>query len=303
VIVDDGSRDDTLLRIERFQDDRVRVIRNEMAQGVSRARNLGIEKARGDWLAFCDDDDVWAPTKLASQVRAAQTAGAPWAYTGHVNITSDDRAIGGARPSPPDVVRRDLPRTNLIPGGGSNVLARADLVRRVGGFDRRLGILEDWDLWIRLAREASPAWVPEPLVGYRIHGTNSSQNIDRMVAEIEIIDARYSGPVDRVRFERHLARVSLRGGETRRAMRFSVRAAVRAVTAGNLRYVRAEFLPDVGAIVKTASPTFVSRPIAALRRSRRPARPDDWLLEAAGWLAELGPEWREQARIERRPDA
>jgi hypothetical protein len=286
VVVDDGSTDDTRQRIWRLHDERVRMVRNETARGVSRTRNRGIEEAGGEWLAFCDDDDVWAPDKLISQVQAARETGTSWSYTGHVNITVQDEVIGGAPPSPPEVVRRDLAQTNLIPGGGSNVLALTDLVRRLGGFDVRLGILEDWDLWIRLAREAPPAWIPRPLIGYRIHGTNSSRNIDRMLSELELIDARYGGPVDRVRFDRHIARVSLRAGERGRAARFSMRAAVRAARTGDTAYFRDDFLLDARTMAAVLSPAFVRGPIAKLRR-RTPAPPDPWLLEGAAWLARL----------------
>jgi GT2 family glycosyltransferase len=287
VVVDDGSTDDTARRIARFDDDRIRVVRNATAHGVSRARNRGIDEARGDWLAFCDDDDVWAPDKLASQLRAARHSDAAWVYTGHVNITLEDTVMGGARPAAPEIVRSDLARTNLIPGGGSNVLARAELIHRVDGFDTRLGILEDWDMWIRLARENTPAWVPRPLIGYRIHGTNSSRNIARMLHELEIIDARYRGPVDRTRFDRHLARVCLRGGERRRAIRFTLRAAARAAAHGDVRYLTTEFMQDVPTLAATFAPSSLRRRLAKLRGPRPRRQPDDWLLEAEAWLKAL----------------
>src|SRR4051812_3505416 len=64
IVVDDGSSDDTPEVLGRVEDERLRVIRNERPQGVSRARNSAIERANGDWIAFLDDDDLWAPGKL-----------------------------------------------------------------------------------------------------------------------------------------------------------------------------------------------------------------------------------------------
>jgi glycosyltransferase involved in cell wall biosynthesis len=251
---------------------------------VSAARNRGIEEARGEWIAFLDDDDLWAPDKLALQLDALRQTGRLWAYTGHVNITSDHRVLGGAPPCAPDTVQRDLRRTNLIPGGGSSVLTRADLVRGLGGFDENLGILEDWDLWIRLAREGRPAWVRRPLVGYRIHGTNSSRNIDRMLTEVEIIDRRHRGPVDKVRFYRHLARVSLRGGRRRQAFRFSLRTAA----LGDPHYLARNFVPDVWGIANTFIPDRVRGWVAGLGRHHIHRRSDEWATQAAMWLADLG---------------
>src|SRR5215218_5096689 len=64
VVVDDSATDETAIGIAGLNDERVRVIRHEQPQGLQRARNVGIAAARGDWVAFLDDDDVWAPWKL-----------------------------------------------------------------------------------------------------------------------------------------------------------------------------------------------------------------------------------------------
>ncbi|MEJ7703153.1 MAG: hypothetical protein WKF47_05650 [Geodermatophilaceae bacterium] len=61
--------------------------------------------------------------------------------------------------------------SNIIPGGASSVLARTELVRRVGGFDQRLSNMADYDLWIRLALASPLAGVDRPLVGYFVHST------------------------------------------------------------------------------------------------------------------------------------
>ena len=63
-------------------------------------------------------------------------------------------------------------RANPVPGGCSNVMARADLVRSVGGFDEALALIADWDLWIRLAERELPAHCDEMLVAYRWHPEN-----------------------------------------------------------------------------------------------------------------------------------
>src|SRR5688500_7386568 len=87
IVVDEASTDDTTAMLATVADARVRVIRHETPLGVSSARNRGASEAHGEWLAFLDDDDLWAPDKLARQLQAAQAAGRDWAYTGSVNIT------------------------------------------------------------------------------------------------------------------------------------------------------------------------------------------------------------------------
>src|SRR2546427_7128355 len=72
VVVDDASTDETPDLIADLADERVRVLRLSTRHGVARARNIGIAEARGGWLAFLDDDDIWGPRKLRWQLDAAQ---------------------------------------------------------------------------------------------------------------------------------------------------------------------------------------------------------------------------------------
>ena len=152
IVVDDGSTDGSGA-VAAAMDPRVSVIRNPESAGVSVARNRGIASASGEWIAFCDDDDLWAPNKLQEQLTAADTAGANWVYAGDVNVNDQLRVLsGGPPPDPADVMAR-LPRCNPLASGGSNVVVRSNILAEVGGFDPALRRTEDWDLWIRIARK------------------------------------------------------------------------------------------------------------------------------------------------------
>jgi glycosyltransferase involved in cell wall biosynthesis len=285
IVVDDGSSTDMGPVIEATGDSRVRLVRQEPAQGVSVARNRGAAEGSAPWLAFVDDDDLWAPNKLASQLAAAEAAGATWAYTGEVNVTVDLRVLGGAPPSPPDELMRELRRVNAVPGGGSGVLVDAAEFREVGGFDTEYRHFADWDLWLRLSRRTVPAWVPRPLIGYRIHTMNRSLDTEGMIAELDLIERRHSIEVDRVAFLRHVARVSLRGGRNREALRYYLRAGSRMKPA----YLFREFLPDV--LTAGSAPIRARLPRGRVRRmleSPISKSPDpEWLEEGRAWIQEL----------------
>jgi glycosyltransferase involved in cell wall biosynthesis len=277
IVVDEGSDDGTEEMVRSLADPRVRLIRHERPLGKSAARNRGIGAATAAWVAFLDDDDLWAPHKLRLQLRELRTTGRRWSYTGAVNITETSRVLGGAPPRLPDEVAESLPRVNFVPGGCSSVVvARAALPAE--GFDARYRLCEDWDLWIRLARNGVPAGVLQPLVGYRVHGGNSSMDTRRYRVELEMIDAEHGGPVDRVTFYRHLGRICLRMSRSRSALGHYVRAAAR-----DRSYLFSGFPSDAWGVAESVR----DRCRAKLRLPRRPAGRDPhaaWKDEARIWI-------------------
>jgi glycosyltransferase involved in cell wall biosynthesis len=172
IVVDDGSTDETATLLSDYEDERLRVVRLAERHGVARARNVGIGEAQGQWLAFVDDDDLWAPHKLKWQLEAAREAGADFAYGAAVVINEDHVIVRYGSPPDPSELQRALLSRNVIPGGCSNVIAKTGLIRRIGGFDPRLAHLADRDVWIRLAHEGRAAACPQIVVAYLTHSGN-----------------------------------------------------------------------------------------------------------------------------------
>jgi glycosyltransferase involved in cell wall biosynthesis len=268
VVVDDGDETGTEEVVEAIGDPRVRLIRSEGPPGVAAARNAGIDAARGRWIAFLDDDDAWAPTKLAEQLAAVQRTGATWAYTGYVTVDPTMRVRGGHPPASPGEVVRALRQHNAVPAGGSSVVVRRDALDAAGRFDPSLITSEDWDLWLRLAEVGSLAGVPRPLVALREHGAMASRRIERMLTDVEIVAHRHRLPVDRARHVRWAAWMRLEEGDVGGALRLYARA------------VRHGDLASLGRAGIAAV-----RPGMA-RRARRPADPA-WAEEGQRWCDDL----------------
>ena len=219
IVVDDASTDGTASTVMALRDSRVRLVRHDFSRGVSASRNRGIAEARADWVAFLDDDDLWAPTKLSEQLKTQRQSGAVWGYTGHVNVNINNRVTGGEPPKPPAALMAELPRHNVIPGGCSGVIVQKRVLAVSGVFNEALQPLADWDLWLRLAEVGTPACVTAPLTAYRVHGHQMSLNTARIESEFPLIAAR-SPEADAAILYRYLAWWALRVNNHRGAARF-----------------------------------------------------------------------------------
>ena len=267
LVVDDGMGPGTGALLTQLGDSRVHWLHNSGPPGVSGARNSGIAAAKGHWIAFLDDDDLWAPDKLKAQLSAATEAGADWVYAGDVTVDEELRIRSGSPPLSPEQMVRDLRQYNAVPAGASNVVVRRDVLDAVGGFDAALRTSEDWDLWLRLAATSVPASVPRPLVALRRHRDMASRAVDQMLADIEIVARRHGIPVDRARHERWAAWMCLE--DKRRA--------------GALRhYARAVMAGDFVSLGRAAI-ALIDPQVARRRRSHH----DGWAVDAQRWLKTL----------------
>jgi glycosyltransferase involved in cell wall biosynthesis len=287
LVVDDGSTDPAAVAsvVTGLADDRVRVLRRPAPQGVSAARNLGLEATTGDWVAFCDDDDLWAPDKLARQLGALERTGLAWAYAGSVDIGRAGAVVKGSPPPLPDDVVSALPKANVIPGGCSGVLADRMVLTNLGGFDTGLGPCADWDLWLRLLAVGPPACAREPLVGYRLHAGNMSLDEERMVADFRILQARY-GTVDQTVFHRYLFWWALRSQRRRAAFGHWVAAARTRPRSVSARVLARDLTHLLGRSSRALlERSRYGRHALRLRASARPfPQPDPYLDAARAWI-------------------
>ena len=169
IVIDDASSDDTPLYLQGLQNTgmAIRVVRNELPQGGAGARNQGIDMARGTYVAFLDDDDIWLPNKLDLQITCLkqQPSASSVSCSFFVQQSSGGRTVTHLSP-PAD--GQQLLHTNHL-GGASMCLARRQMLLDIGAFDASLRSCQDWDLWIKLNDRGPVLVCPEPLVCYMPH--------------------------------------------------------------------------------------------------------------------------------------
>ena len=282
VVVDEGSSDGTPAYLRAVAGERITVVRHDPPTGLAGARNAGLELVATPWVAFCDDDDLWAPDKLAAQLDAIDAVpGARWSCTGTVSIDEDLQVIGYHRPPPSGDVRDLLRVTNVIPGGGSSVLVATDVARAVGGYDAWATGCEDFEMHCRVSKEAPIACVDRPLVGYRVWSGSMSTDVDRMrTGHLRTLE-RHRGELDPaaarpgdLHAEQYWARFHLRNRDRLRALADYTRIAARYRRPGQLAY----------ALWGAVDPRGADRHQATLERRGVPA---EWEAAARAWLDEV----------------
>jgi glycosyltransferase involved in cell wall biosynthesis len=185
IVVDDGSTDDTPDVVGSF-DDRFHYI-YQVRQGRSRARNRALEIARGRYVAFLDDDDVYRAHKLELQVRCLEeNPEVGWAYSSAQNVDGNGRPFGA-----PDykagesgwihpLIALYLPLTVLLP----TVMVRHDVLEVVGGFDERMERFEDTDMWRRISKRFAVRAIADVLVDVRAHAGNRMEDPRRVFQSV-----------------------------------------------------------------------------------------------------------------------
>jgi glycosyltransferase involved in cell wall biosynthesis len=177
IVVDDCSQDNSREVIEKYVqcDPRVRTIFHQINLGASRSRNDGIRGALGAYVAFCDADDVWMPTKLARQLELLEK------HPGHDVAYCDAAIINGSGIE----IGERFSDQFCVPGNGSGrlfeelctrnfvnmqtVILRRECIEDSGYFDESIKWVEDWWYWLRTSYRHSFVYADEVLAKYRVH--------------------------------------------------------------------------------------------------------------------------------------
>jgi teichuronic acid biosynthesis glycosyltransferase TuaG len=187
IIVNDGSQDETASIGKAFQqaDNRVVLVNLEKNAGLPNARNEGIRKARGTFIAFLDSDDLWHPDKLTLQLNFHEKN--KHVAISHTDFQSFSERASNNRPFKNLVNLRAKKDGFLFPQicysnvvGILTVMVKRELLLRVGLFDTSLWTMEDHDLWVRIAKnKAYFGYIPNVLAYYRIGASGITSKTGR----------------------------------------------------------------------------------------------------------------------------
>ena len=167
VVVEDGSTDETPLILRNYRDRRVRVIQNEKNLGLTRSLELGLESARGRYIARMNAEDVSSPMRLERQLARLQADPQLGLVTCSATRIDARGAKVGERRTPTEgpSIQRRLRVENCIVHGA--VMLRRDTLEALGGYDTTLEHAQDYDLWLRLSERFPVAALPDTLYASR----------------------------------------------------------------------------------------------------------------------------------------
>jgi glycosyltransferase involved in cell wall biosynthesis len=171
LIIDDGSTDETADAIQQFSDERIRYFKSDRNRGRGSARNIGLQMAAGEFIAFQDSDDESLPTRIEREVAVldASDDNVGIVYSDMYRISKDGKKFVFKSPhfTPKDgILYPESLAFTLINIGINAATIKRDAIRRTGFFDETLPFFVDLEYFIRLSKNSLFAHLPEPLINY-----------------------------------------------------------------------------------------------------------------------------------------
>ncbi len=218
IVVDNYSQDKTQGIVEAFNDQRIKYYKFSNQGIIAASRNYGIRQANGKYIAFIDSDDIWFADKLRLQIDMMENdESCQMVFCQFQAADANGRTLGKIF-GPKDIkvggyIYDKLIRYNFVVS--SSVVVRRMFLNESGGFDEaaNLRCVEDFDLWLRIARRHKALFLPKVLGMSRIHSCNTNVGSQRLQKALNVIDKQLAdGFVSKPRADRAKANFYFREG-------------------------------------------------------------------------------------------
>ena len=195
IVVSDGSTDDTDTLMTKIakEDSRITYISYHPGHNGNYARNQGIKAAKGEFVAFLDDDDEWCPSKLEEQLKVMMSdEKIGLVYTGTQNIFVEENLSYARCPKVQGNLSKRILLNNVI-GSTTTVMVRKAILDKTTLFDESLRAIQDYDLWVRICQLALVGVVSKPLVKYYNYRTTNqiSANFSKYEQAFSQVNQKY----------------------------------------------------------------------------------------------------------------
>jgi glycosyltransferase involved in cell wall biosynthesis len=194
IVIDDGSTDGTA-KILKSYDNSIIYHSYQPNRGAAYARNRGIEMSRGNYIAFLDSDDFWKPEKLKKQVDFFQQHPDFGVVATQCSVNMIDDNLQTIKYIERETVHFELTYEKIFQRPlikTPSVMIQKKCFQEIGIFNEKYPILEDVDLWIRLARKYKIGFINEPLTVYtRGHEMGRRESLPTRLIRLEISEKNY----------------------------------------------------------------------------------------------------------------
>lgn len=258
IVVSDGSTDNTKEVVEELQKDdkRIKFIEYFPSKNGNYARNTGIKAAKGEYIAFLDDDDIWLPDKIELQInKFKENKKIGLVYTAQNAIYINQKVIYQTKPNKEGNLSKLILFHNYI-GSTSQVMIKKEVIKKCGNFDLNLKALQDYDLWIRICQNYDVGVVKEPCINYynNLNTNQVSKNTNNYIDASFYISDKYSNIINKKLTKKEqkirkrnnyllISKKSMRNNQKKQAFLYALKANKEYFSASSLMYLSVSLLP------------------------------------------------------------
>jgi len=190
IVIDDGSTDKTASIVQSFSDNRIKYIGLNENVGAAAARNIGLKRAKGQWISFQDSDDYWEPEKLSKQVQLINVKSPSIIFTSFIRYKNGVEEYIPKNRKNLTIPKEGYLHKQLLQGNfiaTPTVILPKVFLEQNGAFNDQMPRFQDWELWLRLSVNHPFIWVDEPLVRVKYTEDSISSSDIKLIQGYEMI--------------------------------------------------------------------------------------------------------------------